>query len=355
MENDKLICCELVFDGGDKVLIPPQMGTPKSGQLEGSIAEQLSELAGRICYDSLGSGRGSKEYHEHILQVGHGSVYEHYHFCVEINADQFLFESIEDLLNRPGVFSKRKGSFLRITANLRAVLEWSEMSKLGFERLGNSMWQAAKTLAPLVFSISHNPFESKNVSDWKIVPPDTEDEQWISLLLSGSRGMSHEQVRHGDWTGISQRSSRFCDESNSDWVRHPLYKKYQQEEDDKELELKVIGVEHQCKGVYEVMTNKLQNWLMSKDVDKTTARKQARGAARGILGNSLHTELIFSASVRQWKHMITQRCSRGADAEIRELYRRVLETMWASRYGDSFRNFKLIPSPDGIGFVVMSV
>jgi thymidylate synthase (FAD) len=41
-------------------------------------AEQLCEIAGRLCYTSYGKGRKSnKEYVGHILEVGHGSVIEH--------------------------------------------------------------------------------------------------------------------------------------------------------------------------------------------------------------------------------------------------------------------------------------
>jgi thymidylate synthase (FAD) len=41
-------------------------------------AEQLCEVAGRLCYMSFGKGRKShQEYISHILEVGHGSVLEH--------------------------------------------------------------------------------------------------------------------------------------------------------------------------------------------------------------------------------------------------------------------------------------
>jgi thymidylate synthase (FAD) len=48
-----------------------QTDTPKP-------AEQLCEIAGRLCYLSYGKGRKSnKEYIHHLLDVGHGSVLEH--------------------------------------------------------------------------------------------------------------------------------------------------------------------------------------------------------------------------------------------------------------------------------------
>lgn len=67
----------LVYDGGDEVRIPPEMGMPRADQMQGTALERLCELAGRVCYDSLGKGRSSADYHSHIAEVGHTSVHEH--------------------------------------------------------------------------------------------------------------------------------------------------------------------------------------------------------------------------------------------------------------------------------------
>jgi thymidylate synthase (FAD) len=50
-----------------------------SWQTDTSVpAEQLIEIAGRLCYTSYGKGRKSnQDYIRHILEVGHGSVIEH--------------------------------------------------------------------------------------------------------------------------------------------------------------------------------------------------------------------------------------------------------------------------------------
>ncbi len=54
----------------------------------GIPAEQLIEFGGRICYMSYGKGRKTnKEYIEHLLESGHGSVLEHAQFT-------FVFEGI---------------------------------------------------------------------------------------------------------------------------------------------------------------------------------------------------------------------------------------------------------------------
>jgi thymidylate synthase (FAD) len=45
-----------------------------------------------------------------------------------------------------------------------------------------------------------------------------------SFFISGvSRGLTHELVRHRVGVAISQRSTRYVDESDSEWIRHPLF------------------------------------------------------------------------------------------------------------------------------------
>jgi thymidylate synthase ThyX len=186
---------------------------------------------------------------------------------------------------------------------------------------------------------------------------ENDDEKWISLLLCGSRGMSHEQVRHGDFTAISQRSTRYVDEAESPWVEHPLLTCWRAHVGDVPFRRSLSDVSQkaieQARSVYDTQVTALQAWLEAEGVDKHTARKQARGAARGYLGNALYTEMIFSANVRQWLWMLNQRGSKFADAEIRVLYAQVLPQLQRSRYGDSFKHLRLEPSPDGIGEVVV--
>lgn len=57
----------------------------RDDQLQGTDAEKIIETAGRICYDSFGTGRSSDAYHEHIRDVGHGSVTEHATFVFHLS------------------------------------------------------------------------------------------------------------------------------------------------------------------------------------------------------------------------------------------------------------------------------
>lgn len=214
----KLICRpELVYID--------EMYSAKQDQLRGSSdAPDLIEYAGRICYDSLGIGRGSAGYHQHLIDVGHGSVLEH---------AQFTF------------------------------------------------------------------------------------------LISGvSRGLTHELVRHRVGIAISQRSTRYVDESTSDIVEHPLCTAALADLPTREfadLTSQMTYCKNQNRDLYIKINETVKAYLEKKGVDKATAKKQARGAARQYLENGLETELVWSANVRSLRHIINMRGSEHADAEIRTL------------------------------------
>jgi thymidylate synthase (FAD) len=145
-----------------------------------------------------------------------------------------------------------------------------------------------------------------------------------SFFISGvSRGLTHELVRHRVGIAISQRSTRYVDESHSPWAYHPLLRQI----DDFELLERWDMVQEVADEVYGLTVQKLQEMLEKRGLDKTTARKQARGAARGILGNALATELIWSANVRSLRHVIELRGHPSSDGEIRFLAAELLDIM----------------------------
>lgn len=165
----------------------------------------------------------------------------------------------------------------------------------------------------------------------------------LTFFISGiSRGCSHELVRHRVGTAYSQRSTRYVDESESDWCWHPLMHKDSPQAND----AKVL-----CQKAYRSLVTQIQGVLEAAGVERTTACKQARGAARGVLGNALETEMVFSANVRALRHIIEMRASQYADAEIRLLANRLLEE--ADRIvPEYFSDYEKTACSDGIGFAV---
>ncbi len=239
----KLIGCTQFFGVPDELLDPKMK---EKQQDEGSDGARIVECAGRTCYDSYGNGRDSASYHDHIKQVGHGSVTEH------------------------------------VTLNF--------------------------------------------------------------FITGVSRGLTHELVRHRH-ASISQRSTRYVDESESDWALHPLIVKYQ-DKLNKEGTLSAIAL---AKLAYKEIAADLEAILISENIPKTDARKQARGAARGLLGNALTSELVWSCNIRSLRNFLEQRASQFADAEIRLLANQIYELCMRA-VPEYFNDYEKVTCPDGIGF-----
>lgn len=355
------VVAKLAWDGGEEVHVPSEMGKPRADQLLGTSRERLVELAGRVCYDSCGTGRNSSDYHKHIQEVGHLSVLEHAYatFHMEGNVDPVIF------LNRPGLWVERAlGGGWRVTANPRSILEWNRWSCPGASKvqveLAKEFGRELRGMASPLYPQIVREIEDRDVvgippfilCEKSAVEPQSDEERWVTMFMIGSRGFSHELVRHGDFTAISQRSTRFVDEDGSPWIDHPLVQEYVAFHKNKYGQdmLDVTSLVKVSAGsAYRHVASHLQSWLIERGVDKFTARKQARGAARGYLGNALQTELIFSASVGQWKRMLRMRCSAPADAEIRAVFSQALAELKRSRYAKEFDGFQLEPATDGLG------
>lgn len=379
------LVARLIWDGTDEVRIPPELGEPNQGQMVGTAAERLGELGGRACYDSLGQprSRSSADYHPHIREVRHTSVYGHYHWTTEIPTGQILSTNplavlaiYKTLVNRPGVWlNMSKPDALRVTTNLRTTTEWAKwtarnrryydgQTQQAVEVMGVVFHRAGKKLAPQAVPGNEDTgLQYWGVRDnWRIVEPEDDSERWITLYLEGSRGLSHELVRHGFQTGISQRSTRYVDEDESPWVMHPLIQEFLIDEtrnpgERSRVKDVIAQAEAAGRAAYGTLVKILQPFAKSRIENDpyaaSTARKQARGASRGYLGNALKTAVIFSGAVDEWKWMLGQRAANAADGEIRcEFSQEVLPELKKSRYADSFATFETEPAVDGVGLAL---
>lgn len=302
--------------------VPEQMGTAKPNQLRGTERERLAEIAGRVCYDSLGQGRSSSDWHKHVLEVGHLSVYEHCVFTIEMPFENASF--FTHLVNRPGLFMEwRKHRLLRMTMNLRTVLDWGKMSAyLGIA--GNvATANFGKSLAVIAYSVAPGVVTMPDLSDstchvlarnMRVVWPDSDNERWATVWMRGSRRFSHELVRHGDWSAISQRSTRYVHEDESPMSPHPFNRTICDDET-------VLGLQADAVRAGRDAYRATFEYHESRGVNK----KQARAAAADWLPHALETQVVFSASLAQWRHIKSMRVSEMADAHIREIITQACE------------------------------
>lgn len=335
-----------VFDSISKELVIPKELLPDGGNpfphhFLSTPQDNLIELAGRSCYDSCKQEktRSSKEYHDHINDVNHGSTQEHCNFTVELeyaNPAQLATHNTVAMLccvNRPGVWIIEHEFKVRITANVRSIIEWDKRCNNIVDKdtqigLGRLIKELVRCKVPM--AMAKIPAEKQRFAG-KLVDPIFPQEKWYSFYVYDvSRALTHELVRHKYHTAISQRSTRYVDESESPWVWHPLIVKYQEEiinQVKTPCGTNIFETQEYCQLHYKNLVCFLEEKLISEGVDKFSAKKQSRGAARGILGNALSTELIWSASLEQIAEVIRQRNSAGADLEINLLAEQLYDLM----------------------------
>lgn len=132
----------------------------------------------------------------------------------------------------------------------------------------------------------------------------------VTVRIICDRGVSHELVRHRI-AAYSQESTRYCAYDGSIVFILPPW-------------IKDISP-----GVY---ADENEGYLESKNWQWAIAMKNAEAAyqslrregwspqrARAVLPNSLKTEIIMSANLREWRHIFTLRCSTKAHPQMREI------------------------------------
>jgi thymidylate synthase (FAD) len=139
----------------------------------------------------------------------------------------------------------------------------------------------------------------------------------FSVRFICDRGVTHELVRHR-LCAFSQESTRYCNYTSpfemifilplwfkfigeGEYTRSIRLNNYNQDIDEKE----VIWFNHMlnCENVYEIL------------IDKGWSPQQARS----VLPNSLKTEIVTTANLREWKHIFSLRTSQAAHPQIREI------------------------------------
>lgn len=122
----------------------------------------------------------------------------------------------------------------------------------------------------------------------------------FSVRFIVDRGVSHELVRHRI-ASFSQESTRYCN--------------YSQDKFDNELTF--IRPPFKNKADFLVWGNLMQ------DIENAyiyyTINSVPPELARSILPNSLKTEVIMTANIREWRHFLKLRTSKAAHPQMREV------------------------------------
>jgi len=138
------------------------------------------------------------------------------------------------------------------------------------------------------------------------------EHEHISVRIICDRGISHEIVRHRI-ASYSQESTRYCNYSKGKFGGELTFIKpcFWKEESQEYLRWELV------------MNMVEENYLFM--IDKGTSPQEARS----ILPNSLKTEIVMTANLREWRHFFKLRTSKKAHPQMREIAIPMLEEFQA--------------------------
>lgn len=127
------------------------------------------------------------------------------------------------------------------------------------------------------------------------------EHQSITVKFICDRGVSHELVRHR-LASFSQESTRYCNYSKDKFDNQLTF-----------IDIKPFMDENQYK-----------DWINALEVSENMYLNQIQlgcspQIARSVLPNSLKTEIVITANLREWKEIFRQRTSSAAHPQMREL------------------------------------
>ncbi len=148
----------------------------------------------------------------------------------------------------------------------------------------------------------------------------------ITIKFITDRGVTHEMVRHRI-ASYSQESTRYCNYAGKDMEFILPVEFYD------DLLVGVVEVEYSGddilvkKGFKNTRTNfpnLATYWLFHMITSENKYVKMinhncAPQLARSVLPNSLKTEIVMTANLREWRHFFKLRCAKAAHPQMREL------------------------------------
>lgn len=277
------------------------------------------ERCGRVCYKSEDkiTDTSAEAFIRGIIKRGHEAVLEHGTFIFEVSDRVY-----DDLKDRIDMLEDETEfvSFLRFTAEWSAdrfvvsgnVRAWRDFLKAhhGYKKyLPNYMGDFLER-NPLLFSdILENaeisPFELSRAMFKFITPADLVSRleklmHWEeTFLFVCDRGVSHEIVRHRP-AGYCQESTRYCNYGHAGEIAviEPLYLTPGSPA--------YYHWENACKVAEHDYCNMLINGCSPQE-------------ARAVLPNSLKTEVVMTANMKEWKHFDKLRCAPAAHPQMQEV------------------------------------
>ncbi len=128
----------------------------------------------------------------------------------------------------------------------------------------------------------------------------------VTVRFIVDRGVSHELVRHR-LAAFSQESTRYCNYSKDQFGREiTVIRPVFWQASDPKTSAAFMQWKFACE-------QSEANYFALLDNGATPQE------ARSVLPNSLKTEVVMSANIREWRHVLRLRCSKAAHPQMRQV------------------------------------
>lgn len=269
-----------------------------------TILERI-ERVGRVCYKSEDKITSDSRFKfvERVIERGHNSVLEFGVLSIKVTPKTTGgMKHLIDICNslRWVTYEVTKCTDIVITASLRV---WLDVISWDIYPLTGIATQVLATDEETCELVHDKPRYDDIYEDYGIeVVPEKEvcqELRRILVKLTVSRAVSHQLVRHR-LCSFMQESQRYCryDEEivfiKPSWYHEPQFAK-----------ARAAFIEG-CYNVQDAYRTRLHLGL-------------APQAARGCLSQDTKTEIYVLADREEWRHIFSQRCSPGADPEMRKI------------------------------------
>lgn len=152
---------------------------------------------------------------------------------------------------------------------------------------------------------------------------------YASFFITTDRGVSHELVRHR-LASYSQESTRYCDYNKSrlQFVLPPISDKLEIAYNPEGTMSTVRWKEGEMPTENEERA--LGSWLGAMASVSIAYKQMRKGGcspqtARSVLPNSLQTNVVMTANLREWRHMLQLRTAPAAHPQMREVALLILD------------------------------
>jgi thymidylate synthase (FAD) len=128
----------------------------------------------------------------------------------------------------------------------------------------------------------------------------------ITIRIICDRGVTHELVRHR-LCSFSQESTRYCDYKNEIEFIKPCF--------------------------WDEGSTQYNTWVNAMKFSEACYKNLRNEGgtpqeARSVLPNSLKTEIVITANLREWRHILDLRCSRASHPQMREIALMILTELY---------------------------